>query len=90
MGSFHSSAPASYYLACAMSFTVGDRVRLSTAPPYFKTAEPMPMLRPPDLVAVGEVGTVLNQLPGGYWGVKFERGTFLVDSQYLEQVANNS
>lgn len=73
-----------------MAFSVGDRVCLSTAPPYLKTAEPMPMLRPPDLVAVGEVGTVLNQLPGGYWGVKFERGTFLVDSQYLEQVANDS
>ena len=66
-----------------MAFTVGDRVRLTAAPPYFKTAEPMPMLRLPDLVAVGELGIILDQRPGGYWGVKFERGAFLVDSQYL-------
>ncbi|MEM8602825.1 MAG: NAD(P)H dehydrogenase assembly family protein, partial [Cyanobacteria bacterium P01_H01_bin.121] len=37
-------------------FRVGDRVRLATRPPYFKTTDPMPMLRPPDLVPVGEVG----------------------------------
>ncbi|MEO0456974.1 MAG: DUF3148 domain-containing protein [Cyanobacteria bacterium P01_A01_bin.114] len=67
-------------------FSVGDRVRIATAPPFLKTAETMPMLRPPDLVTVGEEGTVLEQKPGGYWGVRFERGAFLIDSRYLEKV----
>lgn len=71
-------------------FSVGDRVRLKAQPPYFKTADPMPMLRPPDLIAVGEVGVVLDQRPGGYWGVKFERGALLVDAAYLERIIETS
>lgn len=65
------------------TFSICDRVCLSTAPPYLKTADTMPMLRPPDLVQVGEIGMVMEQRIGGYWAVRFERGTFLVDSQYL-------
>lgn len=68
-------------------FTVGDRVALATAPPYLKTADAMPMLRPPDLVAVGEEGVVLEQKPGGYWAVRFSRGAFLLDSRYLERLS---
>ena len=69
------------------SFTVGDRVRVTTLPPFLKTADPMPMLRPPDLVSVGEEGTVLEQKPGGYWGVRFEGGAFLIDSRYIEKAS---
>lgn len=65
------------------TFSICDRVCLSAAPPYLKTADTMPMLRPPDLVQVGEIGMVMEQRIGGYWAVRFERGTFLVDSQYL-------
>jgi Protein of unknown function (DUF3148) len=65
-------------------FKVGDRVRLVALPAYFKTADPMPMLRPPDILQIGAEGTVLDHRAGGYWGVRFERGAFLVDSQYLE------
>jgi hypothetical protein len=65
------------------SFSIGDRIRLTAQPPYFKTADPMPMLRPPDLVAIGAEGDVTEQRAGGYWVVKFERGSFLLDSQYL-------
>ena len=64
-------------------FNIGDRVCLTAAPPFFKTADPMPMLRPPDVVAVGAGGTVTEQRAGGYWVVKFDRGSFLLDSQYL-------
>jgi hypothetical protein len=64
--------------------TVGDRVRLIAQPPYFKTADPMPMLRPPDTLTVGAEGVVQSRCPGGYWGIRFERGNFLLDSQYLE------
>jgi hypothetical protein len=63
--------------------TIGDRVQLSQRPPYLKTADSMPMLRPPDLVVPGEVGTIVDQRPGGYWVVQFERGSFLLDSHFL-------
>lgn len=65
-------------------FQVGDRVRIIALPPYVKTAEPMPMLRPPNVIQLGEEGVVIDRRPGGYWGVHFARGNFLMDSQYLE------
>ncbi|MBE9060900.1 regulatory protein SipA [cf. Phormidesmis sp. LEGE 11477] len=68
------------------AFNVGDRIRLHTRPPYLKSAETMPMLRPPDLVEVGEEGTILTRQPGGYLGVRFARGKFLIDAQYIEPV----
>jgi len=70
-------------------FLVGDRVRVVALPPYIKTAEPMPMLRPPNLIHLGEEGIVLDRRPGGYWGVRFDRGAFLLESQYLESVVEN-
>lgn len=72
------------------SFAIGDRVRLVAQPPYFKTADPMPMLRPPDVVAIGIVGEVTEQRAGGYWVVKFERGSFLLDTQYLAALENGA
>ncbi|MEL6136420.1 MAG: DUF3148 domain-containing protein [Cyanobacteria bacterium J06626_23] len=68
------------------SLKVGGKARIAARPPYLKTADTMPMLRPPDLVAVGEEGTLLERKPGGYWSVKFERGAFLIDQRYLEAV----
>ncbi len=70
-------------------FLVGDRVRVVALPPYIKTAEPMPMLRPPNLIHLGEEGIVLDRRPGGYWGVRFDRGAFLLESQYLEGVVEH-
>ncbi len=66
------------------TFKVGDRVRIATAPPYLKTDDNMPMLRPPDLVELGEEGVIKSRKPGGYLGVRFSQGTFLLDAQYLE------
>ncbi|PZV13133.1 MAG: DUF3148 domain-containing protein [Leptolyngbya sp.] len=71
-------------------FTVGDRVRLASQPPYFKTADPMPMLRPADTVPLGAEGVILSRRPGGYWGIKFDKGSFLVDSQFLEQTETSA
>ncbi|MEB3357626.1 MAG: DUF3148 domain-containing protein [Synechococcales bacterium] len=68
------------------NFAVGDRVRLIAQPPYVKTAERMPMLRPPNVISLGEEGTVLNRHPGQYWSVRFDRGAFLLEGQYLERV----
>ncbi|MGF1567181.1 MAG: regulatory protein SipA [Nodosilinea sp.] len=71
----------------ASQFKIGDQVRLVALPPYFKTADPMPMLRPPDTLQVGAEGTVLSHRPGGYWGVRFEQGAFLLDGQFLAAAA---
>jgi hypothetical protein len=65
---------------------VGDRVRITALPAYIKTAEPMPMLRSPDLLQIGEVGVIIDRRPGGYWGIRFSQGAFLLESQYLEAV----
>lgn len=65
-------------------FLIGSTVRLAIAPPYLKTADPMPMLRPAQLVPLGTMGTVLERRPGENWVVKFDRGNFLLDGKYLE------
>ena len=70
-----------------VDFSAGDRVRLSMRPPYFKTADPMPMLRPPDVIPVGEHGTIMERRPAGYWAVRFEQGSFLMEAQYLQAIA---
>ncbi|MDJ0797964.1 MAG: DUF3148 domain-containing protein [Calothrix sp. MO_167.B12] len=67
-------------------FVIGSKVRVVALPSYIKTAEPMPMLRPPDLIHVGEEGIVLDRRPGGYWGIRFANGSFLLDSEYIESV----
>lgn len=68
-------------------FTVGQKVRLTVKPPYIKTAEPMPILRPPNVVSLGEEGIILDRRPGGYWGVRFKKGAFLIESKYIEALA---
>ena len=65
-------------------FAIGEKVRVIALPPYVKTAEPMPMLRPPDVIRLGEEGVVIDRRPGGYWVVRFANGAFLIDSQYIE------
>lgn len=63
---------------------VGASVRLSGRPAYLKTADPMPMLRPPDLVDAGEVGLVVALRPLNQRAVRFRRGTFLLAAAELE------
>ena len=70
------------------TFSVGDKVKLIESPSYIKTAEPMPMLRPPNVVKVGEEGTILDRRPGDYWAVRFKNGAFLLESRYLEVVSS--
>lgn len=43
----------------------------------------MPMLRPPDLVDLDEVGTVTALHPGETVAVRFSRGTFLLGTDAL-------
>uniref|UniRef100_B8HXS1 DUF3148 domain-containing protein n=1 Tax=Cyanothece sp. (strain PCC 7425 / ATCC 29141) TaxID=395961 RepID=B8HXS1_CYAP4 len=65
-------------------FAVGDRVRVVTLPAYVKTAEPMPMLRPPSVISLGEEGVILSREPGDYWSVRLQKGAYLLESKYLE------
>ncbi len=71
-------------------FKTGDRVRLAAAPPYFKTAESMPMLRPPNVVQLEEEGVILGREPGDTWRVRFSRGAYLVDQKYLSAIASHT
>lgn len=62
---------------------IGTTIEIVTLPAYLKTAEPMPMLRPPSLLEVGEVGVITSRRPGNYWVVKFDRGSFLMEDRYF-------
>ncbi|MEB3211534.1 MAG: DUF3148 domain-containing protein [Leptolyngbyaceae bacterium] len=66
--------------------SVGDRVRIVELPPYIKTADPMPMLRPPDVIRLNEEGTILERRSGTAWSVRFDRGVFLMDERFIESV----
>ncbi|MBW4529607.1 MAG: DUF3148 domain-containing protein [Aphanothece saxicola GSE-SYN-MK-01-06B] len=69
-------APAAIHL--------GDAVRLRQPLRYLKTADPMPMLRPPDLVDPGEVGRVVEIRALELRAIRFRRGTFLINLSDLE------
>ena len=62
-----------------MSRSIGDKVTLKVLQPYLKTSDPMPMLRPPDLVAFDEIGEILALLPKGMVEVKFRKGAFILN-----------
>ncbi|MGF1542630.1 MAG: regulatory protein SipA [Pleurocapsa sp.] len=72
------------------NITVGDRIRLIALPPYLKTAEPMPMLRSAEILQVGNQGVIIDRRPGGYWGVQFPQGAFLLESRYFEQLIRDN
>ena len=69
-----------------MNFKINQKVKLKAPLPYLKTSENMPMLRPPDLVAIDEVGEVLSLKSPETVEVKFRRGKFLIDIDKLENV----
>ena len=78
------SSPATPEPPATAQPTVGDQVRLLQSPPYLKTADPMPMLRPPDLVDSGELGQVVALRALDQVAVRFRRGTFLLEARLLE------
>lgn len=59
-------------------------MRLSGPVPYLKTADPMPMLRPPDLVDPEEIGMVVERRARDQLAVRFRRGTFLLTAAQLQ------
>ncbi len=70
-----------------MNFQIGDQVCLNAPLPYLKTADPMPMLRPPDLVSPDEVGRVKGLRSLGLVEVVFRRGNFLIPEDRLKSVS---
>ncbi len=66
-----------------MNFKLNQKVKLIAPLPYLKTSENMPMLRPPDLVGIEEVGEITSIKSPQTVEVKFRRGSFLIDIDKL-------
>ena len=68
-----------------MEFSIGDKVFLIVPLPYLKTADPMPMLRPPDLVSSEEIGEIVGLNGVETLIVRFRRGTFLIPNEHVSR-----
>ena len=68
-----------------MKFQINDKVKLVMPVSYLKTSDNMPMLRPPDLVAIDEIGEILSIKSPYTVEVKFRRGSFLIDIDKIEK-----
>ena len=69
-----------------MGLKINDRVKITIPLPYLKTADNMPMLRPPDLVAIDEIGEIISIKSPDTAEIKFRRGTFLIDIDKIEKI----
>ena len=69
-----------------MNFLIGEKVSLQVPMPYLKTIDPISMLRPPDLVSLDEVGTIIGIRPKDLLEVKFRRGNFLIPADRLKVI----
>ena len=69
-----------------MEFNIQDKVRLIVPLSYLKTSDNMPMLRPPDLVAIDEVGEIISIKSPNTVEIKFRRGSFLIDTDKIEKI----
>ena len=69
-----------------MKFDIKDKVRLIAPVSYLKTSDNMPMLRPPDLVAIDEIGEILSIKSLDTVEVKCRRGSVLIDIEKSEKV----
>ena len=69
-----------------MDFNIQDKVKLIVPLPYLKTSDNMPMLRPPDLVAIDEVGEIISIKSPSSVEIKFRRGSFLIDTDKIEKI----
>ena len=68
-----------------MKFEINDKVKLIAPVSFLKTSDNMPMLRPPDLVAIDEIGEILSIKSPYTVEVKFRRGSFLIDIDKFEK-----
>ena len=68
-----------------MKFEINDKVKLISPVSYLKTSDNMPMLRPPDLVAMDEIGEIFSIKSPDTVEVKFRRGSYLIDINKIEK-----
>jgi hypothetical protein len=68
------------------AIAIGSIVKLNKTLPYVKTAESKPMLRPGTVISSDEQGTVISRHPADTWGVRFVRGSFLINNDDLEAI----
>ena len=73
-----------------MKFSIGEKVSLQVPMPYLKTVDTVPMLRPPDLVSLDEVGVIIGIRPMNLLEVKFRRGNFLIPEERLKLMSKDS
>jgi len=73
-----------------MKFSIGEKVSLQVPMPYLKTVDSVPMLRPPDLVSLDEVGVIIGIRPKNLLEVKFRRGDFLIPAERLNLMEKDS
>ena len=73
-------------LDLSMKFEIKDNVKLIAPVSYLKTSDNMPMLRPPDLVDIDEIGEILSIKSPDTVEVKFRRGSFLIDIDKIEKI----
>ena len=69
-----------------MEYKIKDKVKLVMPVSYLKTSDNMPMLRPPDLVAIDEVGEILSIKSPDTVEVKFRRGSFLIEIDKIVKI----
>ena len=68
-----------------MKFNIQDKVKLIVPLSYLKTSDNMPMLSPPDLVAIDEIGEIISIKSPLTVEIKFRRGSFLIDTDKIEK-----
>ena len=69
-----------------MKLEIKDKVKLIAPVSYLKTSDNMPMLRPPDLVGIDEIGEILSIKSPSTVEVKFRRGSFLIDTDKIQKI----
>ena len=69
-----------------MKFNIKDKVKLIIPLSYLKTSDNMPMLRPPDLVAIDEIGEIISIKSPETVEIKFRRGNFLIDTNKIKKI----
>ena len=69
-----------------MKLEINDKVKLIVPLSYLKTSDNMPMLRPPDLVGIDEVGEVVSIRSPETVEIKFRRGCFLIDVEKIQKI----
>jgi hypothetical protein len=74
----------------SQKFNIGTTIQMIALPTYLKTADPMPTLRSPSLLELGQIGIIIERKPGNYWVVKFGQSSFLLEDRYFEVVSSES